>query len=237
MDLKEEHLLGDTVKSHWYYRAKLAALLDTIHGVRCNHILDIGAGSGYFAKALLEQTSATAALCVDLGYPFDREELVTAKPIAFRNHLETSDADLVLMMDVIEHVEDDIALVRDYVEKVPSGAHFVVTVPAFMWLWSGHDVFLEHFRRYTLSQVKAVLVSAGLTIERGHYFYGGVLPLVAGVRAVKQLGSSTQKPESDMRRYPPLLNSLLYGICRAEVAVMRLNHLVGTSVVVRAVKP
>jgi SAM-dependent methyltransferase len=237
MDLKEEHLLGDQVKTHWYYRAKLAALTDVIADLPVRHILDIGAGSGYFSKALLETTPATAAMCVDLGYPVDRDETVAGKPIAFRNALASSDADLVLMMDVIEHVEDDVGIVRDYVDKVASGTHFVVTVPAFMWLWSGHDVFLEHYRRYTLAQMEGVLTAAGLKIERGQYFYGGVLPLVAGVRAAKTLAGGTTKPESDMRTYGPLLNGLLYGVCRAEVAVMRLNRLGGTSVLVRAVKP
>jgi hypothetical protein len=53
-------------------------------------------------------------------------------------------------MDVIEHVEDDVGLVREYANKVAPGTRFITTVPAFMWLWSGHDVFLEYFRRYTL---------------------------------------------------------------------------------------
>jgi hypothetical protein len=106
-----------------------------------------------------------------------------------------------------------------------------------MWLWSGHDVFLEHYRRYTLPQTEAVLGAAGLRIEQGNYFYGAVLPLVAGVRLTKKAFGGTDVPESDMRRYGPLLNGLLYGVCRAEVPVMGLNRLGGTSVLVRAVKP
>lgn len=236
MDLKEEHLLGDMVKSHWYYRAKLAALLAITEDRPATGVLDVGAGSGYFSRALLERTSAKSATCVDLGYPEDRDETVVGKPLAFRNSLDRSDADLVLMMDVIEHVEDDVGIVADYVGKVASGTRFVVTVPAFMWLWSGHDVFLEHFRRYTLTQMETVLRKAGLEIERGQYFYGAVLPLVAGVRALKSIGSSSAAPESDMRRYGPVANGLLYGLCRAEVAVMGINRLGGTSVLVRAVK-
>jgi SAM-dependent methyltransferase len=236
VDLKEEHLLGDQVKSHWYYRAKLAALTTTIADLGVKRVLDIGAGSGFFSRALLETTSASSATCVDLGYDCERDERVAGKPLAFRKSLAESDADVVLMMDVIEHVEDDVGIVKDYVDKVAPGTRFVVTVPAFMWLWSGHDVYLEHYRRYTLRQIEAVLVAAGLQIERGQYIYGGVLPLVAGVRAVKTLAGSKSRPESDMRSYGPLLNGLLYGICRAEVAVMQLNRIAGTSALVRAVK-
>ena len=48
-------------------------------------------------------------------------------------------------------------LLRHYAAKVPSGAHFLVTVPAFRFLWSGHDVFLEHKRRYTLAEIEATM--------------------------------------------------------------------------------
>ena len=236
MDLKEEYLLGDAVNSHWYYRAKLAALLDITHDLNCRRVLDIGAGSGYFSRALLSRTAAESGTCVDLGYPADRTEQVAGKPLHFSCGIPASDADLVLMMDVIEHVEDDLAMVGDYVGKVTTGTHFIVTVPAFMWLWSGHDVFLEHYRRYTLPQLESVLARAGLTVERGHYFYGGVLPLVAGVRVGKRLRRTVETPGSDMRVYGPLLNSLLYGVSRAEVAVMRANRLGGTTVFARAVK-
>jgi 2-polyprenyl-3-methyl-5-hydroxy-6-metoxy-1,4-benzoquinol methylase len=236
MDLKEEHLLGDQVGSHWYYQAKLDALAAMVQGVPVTEILDIGAGSGFFSKALLARTGARSATCVDLGYPADRDETASGKPIAFRTALDRSAADLVLMMDVIEHVEDDVGLVADYVGKVAPGTRFVVTVPAFMWLWSGHDVFLEHYRRYTLAGIEAVLAKAGLTVEKGTYFYGAVLPLVAGVRLAKRITQPGASPESDMRRYSPLVNSILYNICRAEVAVMGLNRLGGTSALVRAVK-
>lgn len=237
MDLKEEHVLGDQVHSHWYYRAKLAALMALLGHRNHNEILDIGAGSGYFSRALLARTAAARATCVDLGYPTDRDETAAGKPIAFRRHIDSSNADLVLMMDVIEHVADDVGLVADYVGKVPSGARFAVTVPAFMWLWSGHDVFLEHHRRYTLAGIEAVLRRAGLRVETGAYFYGALLPLVAAVRMAKRLTQGPDTPTSDLKRASPWLNSLLYGVCRAEVAVMRLNRLAGTSVLVRAVKP
>jgi hypothetical protein len=140
------------------------------------------------------------------------------------------------MMDVIEHVADDRALVRDYVEKAPAGSRFVITVPAFMWLWSPHDVFLEHHRRYTLGETELVLRDAGLTIEHGHYFYGAVLPLVATVRAWKRATAGNTPPASDMQQHGRLVNSLLYGASAAETAVMRLNRLGGTTAMVRAIK-
>lgn len=236
MDLKEEHLLGASVATHWYYRAKLAALLATTRGV-AGEVLDVGAGSGFFSRALLAGTGASGSTCVDPGYPTDSDERVAGKPLRFRRTVAASDATLVLMMDVIEHVEDDRALVAEYVAKVASGTRFVITVPAFMWLWSGHDVFLEHYRRYTVAQAEGVLRDAGLRIDHGHYFYGAVLPLVAGVRLAKRLTAGREPPASDMKVYGSVTNGLLYGVSRAEAAVMRVNRLGGTTVFVSAVKP
>ncbi len=237
MDLKEEHLLGDTVKTHWYYRAKLEALLRITQGLPPGGILDVGAGSGYFSRAMLERTAATAAICVDPGYPADSDETVAGKLLGFRREVAASDASLVIMMDVIEHVEDDRALVAEYVDKVASGTCFVFTVPAFMWLWSGHDVFLEHYRRYTLNQLIGVLEAAGLTVDRGHYFYGAVLPLVAGVRALKNLTQPDAAPKSDMQPYSPVVNRILFEASRLETRVMQANKLGGTTVFSRAFKP
>lgn len=79
MDLKEEHLLGDMVQSHWYYRAKLAALLWTTRKIKPGGILDVGAGSGYFSRGLLVRTSATRSTCIDPGYEHDRDEMENSK--------------------------------------------------------------------------------------------------------------------------------------------------------------
>ena len=237
MDLKEEHLLGDGVADHWYYRAKLLALLSAIDGLDTGGIVDVGAGSGFFSRALLERTAAREATCVDPNYPEDHEEIVAGKPLRFRRHLDTVPGNLVLMMDVIEHVPDDRALVVEYVEKAASGTRFLVTVPAFMWLWSGHDVFLEHYRRYTLKQLEGVLESAGLRIERGHYYYGAVLPAVAAVRGWKRLTAPNAPPGSDMRNEAGPVNALLYAASALEVGAMRWNRLGGTTAFALAVKP
>lgn len=199
-------------------------------------MLDVGAGSGFFSRQLLARTSAREATCVDPNYPADSDTEVAGKPLSMRRAVAASAADLVLMMDVIEHVADDQALVAHYVDLSAPGTRFVVTVPAFMWLWSGHDVFLEHYRRYTLTHLRKALEASGLQVERGHYFFGSVLPMVAAVRGLKRFAGKT-KPGSDMRREAPIVNSLLYGLSAAETRLMHLNRLGGTSVFAVAVKP
>jgi len=149
MDVKEQDILGDLINHHWYYRAKGAAMTRLLAGAPVRHVLDVGAGSGVFSRLLLDQ-GAIEATCVDPAYPSEHTEMQGGKPIRFVHVAANSDADTVLLMDVLEHVDDDTGLLREYVQNAAPGTRFLITVPAFMWMWSGHDVFLEHRRRYTL---------------------------------------------------------------------------------------
>ena len=240
MDLKEMRLLGERISGHWYYRAKLAALLKAIDNLPPCTVLDVGAGSGFFSRALLESGRATKAICVDPGYVADSDELVAGHVLLLRRAFSAQYADvgLVLMMDVLEHVADDLEVAREYFERIPSGARVIVTVPAFSWLWSNHDVFLGHYRRYTLPELEKVLQAAGLQIEFGSYYYGAVMPIAAGVRLGRRLLCDLgQEPRSDMRRFEPLLNALLWSACWLELPFFRMNRIGGLTVFVRGVKP
>jgi SAM-dependent methyltransferase len=234
MDLKEEDILGADIGRHWYYRSKAAALRRMVGGLGPRRILDVGAGSGFFSRHLLAGSAAQSALCVDIGYASDRDDSESGKPVLYRRDTGPTDCDLVLMMDVLEHVDDDRGLVRHYAAKVPPGAHFLVTVPAFRFLWSGHDVFLEHKRRYRLGEIEAAVRDAGLDVVRGAYFFGSVFPLAAAVRLATRGRSA---PRSSLKKHDPLINGLLSGICAAELPLFPVNRLAGLSAFVLARKP
>lgn len=236
MDLKEIDVLGDAVDRHWYYAAKAAAMLRMLDHRAMNTVLDIGAGSGFFAKYLLEQTSTREAWCIDPSYREETDEYSKGKPLHFRRHIGRCDAELVLLMDVLEHVDDDVGLVQEYSGKVASGSSFLITVPAFQALWSRHDDFLEHRRRYRLSQLEETLAKAGLRVVHGCYYFGAILPLAAGFRYAERL-SAPQPPRSQLAKHSWLVNALLGAICRAELAVMKANRVAGLSVICLAEKP
>ena len=227
MDLKEAGLLGADEGDHWYYASKARALERCLAGRPPRRILDVGAGSAFFSKMLLRRTPAATAICVDPGYAEERTDTEHGKPIVFRRASPVGDADLVLLMDVLEHVDDDVGLLRAYAEPARSGTRFVVSVPAFSWLWSPHDEFLEHRRRYTLNQILRVMSDAGLTPVAGFYFFGALFPAVAIDRLWRRWWTSAKKPASDLRRHHPLTNRLLTSICVAESAVARHNRAFG----------
>jgi SAM-dependent methyltransferase len=239
MDLREDGLLGAGVADHWYYRAKSAAVATLLGGTRPACVLDVGAGTGFFSRQLLRRDHVTSATCVDPGYGCDRDEVVEGKPLLFRRSVARTSADLVLLMDVLEHVEQDGALLRSYVRQVGCGTRFIVTVPAFSWLWSGHDVFLGHHRRYTLGQIRGVVEASGLVVEGTCYLYGALFPLAAASRLLGRLRAAVTGQDSvrsQMRRCGRLSNGALWAACRAELWMFRHNRLFGLTAMVIARK-
>lgn len=230
MDLKESALFNGVQGAHWYYAAKAALLLRYVRGTSPRRVLDVGAGSGFFARTLLGALPVRSGVCLDTGYERDWLESVDGKPLEFRRATGVTDADLILLMDVLEHVDDDVAVLRSYVETAPPGARFVISVPAFSWLWSAHDTFLGHRRRYTLRRVSALLVAAGLQPTSVFYFYGLVFPAAAVRRLAHRLRLGSAPVSSDLREHAPWLNALLHRACLAELRVARFNRAFGLSV-------
>ncbi len=237
MDLKETEILGGEVATHWYYRAKAAAMARLLRGTPAGELLDVGAGSGFFARYWLDHSQASGAVCVDPNYPDDREEDQHGKPVRFRRSIARFEGTLVLMMDVLEHVPDDAALLAEYVARVQPGTRFLLTVPAMQWMWSGHDVFLEHYRRYSLRQVERLLACAGLRRLASSYYFGLTLPLAAGLRLGRKAACGrAPAARSDMAALPGPLNALLWQVCRAELPLFGFNRLGGLSVFALAQK-
>ena len=238
MDLKETDILGENIGTHWYYKSKSNAMMRLLSGASPSVILDIGAGSGFFSKKLLSSTAAKEAWCVDISYKQDSDYTEAGKTVHLRRSVDKVNADLVLLMDVLEHVDDDVGLLKDYVNKVPSGAKFLISVPAFQFLWSGHDVFLEHKRRYRLNQMEDVVRQAGLTVKHSAYYFGAVFPIAVAIRmASNLLQRGRGKAQSQLSQHHPFVNGALAAMSSAEMPFFLRNRLAGLTVFVLAEKP
>jgi SAM-dependent methyltransferase len=230
MDIVAERLLGETLVRHWVYRAKGDALRRLLNEVALRHVLDVGGGSGVFARLLLDHGAAEAT-CVDPAYPAQFETRHNGKPIRFVHQVEDSSADVVLMIDVLALAEDDEGMLRHYANSAAPGTRFLISVPAYAWLWSGHDVACGHQRRYTLAGLEALVRDAGLRPVTGCYFYGLTLPLTAARLAARRLtgrGADAVKP--DLKRHAKWANTLLYALCRMELPMLRHNRVAGLTV-------
>ena len=181
MDLIENQL-SDPL-NHWYYSHKFSLIYSKIDRFLkdANVLIDIGAGSALFSKKILEKNVHLKCIAVDTGYTetFTQD---SSDRISYQREIFGEVGDIYLLTDVLEHVEDDCLFLGNYVSKSPELSIFVVTVPAFMSLWSGHDVFLKHFRRYRKKELVNVIESSGLTVLDSHYTYSILFPAAWFVR-------------------------------------------------------
>jgi SAM-dependent methyltransferase len=148
--------------------------------------LDVGAGDGWLGATIAAHLAPASSMqCWDVNYrPGELEELRAAHPdIEFGTDRPTGRFDVVSLLDVLEHIEDDQAFLGDLVESVmvPGGLAFV-SVPAHPRLFGGHDVALHHFRRYRPGECRAVLRTAGLEIiDEGGLFWSLVPVRAVGI--------------------------------------------------------
>jgi SAM-dependent methyltransferase len=126
--------------------------------------------------------------------------------------------DLIGAFDVIEHIDDDAAAVASIAAKLKKGGKFVITVPAHQWMWSAHDVVNHHKRRYSKRQLRRLIESSPLSLEKIGYFNSLLFPLALVDRLASKLRG---KEDADLKLPPVPLNAALERAFAAE------RHLVG----------
>ncbi|AQR74798.1 bifunctional 2-polyprenyl-6-hydroxyphenol methylase/3-demethylubiquinol 3-O-methyltransferase UbiG [Sphingomonas sp. LM7] len=211
--------------THWWYRARRDILADYLtrwgdlpQGAR---ILEIGCGTGHNLPMLAQfgeidaieiDETAGAKASERLGKP------VGTSPLPDLVGIEPGSYDLVAVLDVIEHVEDDVAALQAIATALKPGGRILITVPAHQWMWSAHDVVNHHKRRYSKAGFEALLDKAGLQGAKLGYFNSLLFPVAVAARfAGKLMG----KDDSDDSPPPKPLNTLFEGIFRLE------RHMVG----------
>jgi SAM-dependent methyltransferase len=166
-------------------------------------VLDVGSGDGYLARTLLDgMPPGSSVLCLDANYS-DQDLRRFADPprlgLGFARQRPGRAFDLLLLLDVIEHVPDDRAFLRELLDhNLTPGGTVLVSVPAWPSLFSSHDEVLKHYRRYTPAACRALLEAAGLRITRsGGVFHSLLAPRVlsvTGERLRRRLGGKPPAP-------------------------------------------
>jgi 2-polyprenyl-3-methyl-5-hydroxy-6-metoxy-1,4-benzoquinol methylase len=149
---------------------------------RADDVLDVGSGDAWFSSQLRPSLSDEATVtCWDVAYA-EPEACAVAEAVHPRAVLSgqrpSGTFDLLLLLDVLEHVEDDHEFLATLVsENLSPGATVLISVPAWSLLMNSHDHGLKHFRRYSPKALANVAASAGLTIVRsGGLFHSLLLP-------------------------------------------------------------
>ncbi|WP_375382756.1 class I SAM-dependent methyltransferase [uncultured Sphingomonas sp.] len=211
--------------THWWYRARrdiLADYLTRYAGLPANaRILEIGCGTGHNLP-MLARFGAVDAIEIDaharaiaterLGRPVGDAPLPELPGIARGAY------DLIAVLDVVEHIADDVAALAAMRDCLAPGGRILIAVPAHAWMWSAHDVVNHHHRRYSKATLNAAIRAAGLAPKKLGYFNSLLFPLAAAARIA---GKLTGREDSDDSPPPGPVNRLFERIFRLE------RHLVG----------
>ena len=130
------------------------------------------------------------------------------------------EADVITAFDVVEHLEDDEKALAGIHDRLPPGGVFVCTVPAFPFLWSGHDVVHHHYRRYTRPVLRRRLEDAGFTVERISYFNTFLFPAAAAIRLLHRFVPGAPAG-SDASTPHPVVNRALLALFASERFLLR----------------
>lgn len=217
----EEHLYQqfyEIENTHWWFTARRAILISYLRRRAGNlrlKLLDIGCGTGailaeasrYFEAYGMDSSAQAIALCTKRG--------VTNLYVGtLREYPASGKFDVITLLDVIEHIDDDLDVLRQVYARLNEGGHVLITVPAYQWLWSAHDEVNHHKRRYTRSRLGVVVNKAGFHVEHLSYFNMMLFPLAAIRRGLARLTGSREAEDFKVPVAP--LNALLRGIFRME---------------------
>jgi 2-polyprenyl-3-methyl-5-hydroxy-6-metoxy-1,4-benzoquinol methylase len=208
-------------------------------GHPARQVLDLGCGTGMMVKEMeamgfcfgFDASAEALALCRKRSLPrLCRAEINSALPI------HSDIADVVMALDVLEHLDDDHLFLRECHRLLRHDGILLATVPAYQWLWSYWDISAGHRRRYTLQRLAAIVRQAGFRIVRISYYNSFILPGAAVTRWYKGRDQNEGKA-SDFLRVPAILNWGLQILGTIERRCLRLIRMpFGLSVIVVAQK-
>ncbi|NDV62701.1 class I SAM-dependent methyltransferase [Puniceicoccales bacterium CK1056] len=214
--------MAEQENRHWWFRARRRILQSLIEKYADPSrfgklkILEAGSGTGGNLEMLsrfgqvsaFELDKTACQITRSRGFEVREGRLPSDHPFVDDRF------DLIVLFDVLEHVEADQESLSSLAALLEPGGILVLTVPAFPFLWSGHDEKHHHFRRYRRPGLRGQLQQAGLQIKRITYFNSFLFPVVAMVRCIKKLVHSKHSDEEGLPA--PWLNLILEKVFSSE---------------------
>jgi len=217
---------------HWWFRGTRSIVIDLLarnlpasNSGKKLRFLDLGCGTGITLTRIrdafgvepvgLDIEVQALEFCRQRGHTELVEGSIVSTPF------EDDSFDVVTALDVVEHLDDDVAAIREGGRVVRPGGIVLLTVPACPWLWSDHDIALHHKRRYRERQLRERIEQAGLTVESSGHFNTVLFVPAATVRLARRAASLLRSgagefPHSDVSLPPSLINTVLRRLLESE---------------------
>ena len=245
MEAVEYKKLEDFEKHYWWHKGKLSLITSLyskyLKGKKDLNILEIGCGTGEVLTLLKNWGKIT-------GMDFSQEAIEACKKKGFNNlycedinildlSKDYGEFDLILALDVLEHIRDDVKTMKKVRKLLKPGGLFFVAVPAYKFLWSTHDEALHHLRRYHSLEINQKLKDSGFEILKSTHFVAALFFPIASVRLLNNFIRRRAYPKTHYLPLPQKINNILTKILEIESKIIKNIYLpIGTTLVVVARK-
>jgi SAM-dependent methyltransferase len=246
MNDEEFKKMAELEDTYWWHVGRKSILAQHLLwlGKKQQRILNVGCGTGglislfeqYGEVTNIDTSPEAIKYCSQKGHK--NVHLLPSGPLPYADKT----FDLVLATDVLEHIEDDLAALQDWRRVMKDDGTLIMTVPAYQWLWSAHDEALQHFRRYSVSQLHHLVNRAGFVVNKRSYAIVFAFPLIVGFRFLSSLvegfkSQSGKKQHSSYVILPKPLNRVLILFLQIEAHLLKyINFPFGTSIILNAGK-
>ena len=221
--------ISQTEERHWWYVGRRRLVFDCLTRILPAYerprILDIGCGTGFNLQALrasgvrhavgLDVSSTALAHCRSRGVP------LLVQGDGARVPFRANTFDVVLALDVIEHIQDDRSALKGLIDILRPGGRLVLFTPAFPFLWSAQDRVSHHYRRYTAAELRTKLDSAGYTVEKLSYANTILFPIVWAGRTWLRVSGRGETVKDENHLHPAWSNGVLTRLFSMERPLLR----------------
>ncbi len=221
---------------HWWFAARQKILFNFVEKIFNfpNHanMLDVGCGTGAILDMFSKKFNCFGQDTSSDAIEFCKKRNLKNVYLGTLNEieLERNTFDLITAFDVLEHIEDEISVLKEMKNLLKDDGRILVTVPAFQFLWGIHDEVTHHKRRYIKPSLKNVIEKSGLKVERISYFNFFLFPIAVLKRFTAKLFNSNSA--NDLEIPTPILNSILKNIFETEKNILpKINFPFGLSLI------
>jgi SAM-dependent methyltransferase len=239
MEKDEYRIMRDIEQTYWWFVGKQFLVRRILQRLPLNkrrqdRILDIGCGTGIMLKLLEKFGVSYGAECSPDAIRFLRHRglnLIVRSDVDQSVPFKDNTFSAITCLDVLEHLDNDLKLLKEMGRVCKPGGHVILTVPAFDFLWSSHDIALRHKRRYTRKAMLERTSGLGYRVMKASYYNTILFLPVLAARKLRGFSGSKKHARSDFfLPIPNWLNTLLSSLFVFEICCLRfLNFLFGVS--------
>ena len=216
MNKVEYATMAEREKTYWWHLGRLEIIQTYLKQLRKNNkssklkILNVGCGTGGTIDMLekfgvvdnVDISNDAINFMKQNGYKRIRK--VSGIKLPYKDGA----FNVVGAFDVLEHIDDHVGALKEWARVINKNGSVVITVPAYQWLWTDHDVSLHHKRRYTIKRLCQAAAEAGLQPEKISYAIAFSLPLVVGFRFLNKILDRKTDSETSYVNVPGWMNTL-----------------------------